>query len=531
MRIVTGKEMGDFDQKTIEEIGIPAVVLMEHAGLRTALEIAESITSETKVLIIAGKGNNGGDGFVIHRWLNRWGYRCTTLLLAAEQEIKGAAGINLAILRQLQAEIVQIDNQISLEEFWCQIEQDMLIVDGILGTGLFGEVRGLSRRAIELINSTAQNVVAIDLPSGLDAVSGQPLGVAVKAQLTVTFGLPKIGLLLYPGQEYVGQLKVVDIGIPEQVIAQAEIQRFWLNEDLCRQLLPDRPLNGHKGTFGRVLVLAGSRGMTGAAVLTAEAALKSGAGLVTLGIPETLNQIVENKLTEVLTKPLPEINGQLAKSALQEIRELSEKADILTIGPGLGQSVDLVNILQAVVLEIEKPLVIDADGLNNLLPSLDLLKKRTALTVLTPHPGEMARLLGVSIAEVEKNRLVIVEKFARDFQVVLVLKGRPTLIAFPTGEVYFNSTGNHGMGTGGTGDVLTGIIGGLLAQKKDALSVAAAVYLHGLAGDLMGLKLNPRSLLARDLLNGLTLAFNRVEQRRGDDKIDGKTTASSLGGN
>lgn len=531
MRIVTGKEMGNFDRQTIEEIGIPDVVLMEHAGLRTALEIAEMITPETKIVIIAGKGNNGGDGFVIHRWLDRWGYRCTTLLLASEKEIIGAAGINLAILHNLQADIVEVHTQVDLLEFWQKMAPDTLIVDGILGTGLKGEVRGLSRTAIELVNQAAHDVVAIDLPSGLDAVSGQPLGVAIKARLTVTFGLPKIGLLLFPGREYVGRLKVVDIGIPEKVIASAKIKRFWLSDDLCRNMLPERPANGHKGTFGRVLVLAGSAGMTGAAVLTAEAALRSGAGLVTLGTPASLNPIVETKLTEVLTTPLPEVDGRLAASSLNQIRELAKKADVLAIGPGWGQSLDLVSITEAVVQEVEKPLVIDADGLNNLVHGLDLLKKRQALTVLTPHPGEMARLLGVSITEIEKNRLAVSEQFARELGVVLVLKGKPTITAFPTGEVYLNSTGNEGMATGGTGDVLTGIISGMLAQKRDSISVVAGVYLHGLAGDLVEQKTNSRSLLARDLLSGLTLAFNRVEQSIGDDKIDGKTTASSLGRN
>ncbi len=530
MRIVTGEEMREFDRMTIKELGIPGVVLMEHAGLRSALEIAELVKSPGRMLIIAGKGNNGGDGFVIHRWLERWGYDCTTLLLASRNEIQGDAKVNLDILYNLDAEVVEVHTEGELREFWNGIGQYSWIIDGILGTGIKGEVRGLSYVAIELVNQSSQRVAAIDLPSGLDVLKGKPLGAAVRADLTITFGLPKVGLLLYPGRSYVGDLKVVDIGIPEKVVHQANIRRFWMNRELCKQLLPERPDEGHKGTFGRVVVLAGSIGMTGAAALTAEAALRSGAGLVTLGIPASLNQIMEAKLTEVMTRPLPEANGQLAVTGIEEIRRLVANADVVAFGPGLGQSDGLEHLAQTLIRELSVPLVIDADGLNNLSqPVLNDLKNREALTILTPHPGEMAHLLGLSVAEIQEDRVGLAERFAREYGVVLVLKGVPTLTVFPDGQIYFNSTGNQGMATGGTGDVLTGIISGLLAQYEDPLSVAAGVYLHGLSGDLIAEMDNPRSLIAGDLLEGLAMAFNQLDRKMGDDRKDEKTITPSLG--
>lgn len=512
MRIVSGAQMREIDRVIIEEKKVPGVILMEAAGKGAAEEIRSHSPEVESVLIIAGKGNNGGDGFVIHRWLTHWGYDCTTLLLASRDEIQGDARINLEILFELNERVIEAKGLEQIEDFWDEIADYDLIIDGILGTGLSGEVRGVSRQVIEWINDIDLPIVAIDIPSGLDSVRGVPLGVAVEADLTVTFALPKLGLVLYPGQSYVGHVRVIDIGIPEQVLQEAQIQRFWMTEEAIREMLPLRSKQGHKGTYGRVFILAGSKGMTGAAALTSEAVLRSGAGLVTLGIPESLNPILEMKLTEVMTDPLPEEDGKVAFSALEQIEQWLERADVVAVGPGLGQSEDLSKLMQHLVKKCEKPLVIDADGINNLQDHLELLKERSALTVLTPHPGEMSRLTGLSISEVQADRVGVAERFAKDYGVVLVLKGAATVTALPCGQTYVNSTGNDGMGTGGTGDVLTGMIAGLLAQRIDQWIVPSAVYLHGLAGDLQVAETNLRTLVASDLLKGMTLAFNDLEK-------------------
>jgi NAD(P)H-hydrate epimerase len=376
---------------------------------------------------------------------------------------------------------------------------------------LSGEVRGISRRGIEEINAAEVPVVSIDIPSGLDAMKGCPLGVAVRANWTVTFALPKLGLLLDGGRNYVGELHVVDIGIPKAVVETVEARRFWMNDATCRQMLPCRPRDGHKGTFGRVLVLAGSTGMTGAAALSSEAALRTGAGLVTLGIPASLNPILEVKVTEVMTYPLPEVDGHLAQTGMDEIRRLMGLADVVAVGPGCGQHDDLREIIQMLLIECEKPLIIDADGLNVLQPLLPILRQRLAMTVLTPHPGEMARLTGLTIPAVLADRVAIAERFAADYGLVLVSKGAPTITALPDGRIYVNATGNAGMGTGGSGDVLTGMISGMLAQLPLEESVPASVYVHGLAGDEVAARANARSLLAGDLLHGVALAFEKLE--------------------
>ena len=511
MKIVSGEEMSKVDKVTIEEVGIPGPVLMEEAGKGTALHITKKITRDDRILVITGKGNNGGDGYVIHRWLRHWGYDCTTILLAGHDEIGGDARLNLDILYKLNERIIEIDNRNRLDEIKEHIKDSDLIVDAILGTGLKGDVRGISSDVIELINQGEGMVCAVDIPSGLDSVKGVPLGLAVEADFTVTFALPKIGLLLYPGQDYVGNLEVIDIGIPRQVIDGADFKHNWVTRDNCREMLPLRPKTGHKGTFGRVLVIAGSEGMSGAAALTSTAALRSGAGLVTLAVPESLNPILEVKLTEVMTRPLPEKDGQLSTEGIIPIHQLLEGQDIVVVGPGLGESSGLESIMETIINETEAPLVIDADGLNNIRNLLSLLKKRDELTVLTPHPGELARLLDIEISELLEDRLNYTREMAEEYGVVLVSKGAPTITAFPNGHVYINSTGNEGMGTGGTGDVLTGVIGGMLAQQTDLFSVVAAVYTHGLAGDLKAEKDHSRSLLAGDLLDGLALAFNRIE--------------------
>ena len=511
MKLVTAQEMQDLDRITIEEVGVPGVVLMENAGqavVDTALEILED-NYQAEVIVLAGKGNNGGDGFVVARLLANLGVEVKVFILGETAQISGDAKINLNILHKLRFTIEELQNQEDLERLIPSLEEADLIIDGILGTGIKGELRGLVPDLIKIVNDVETSVLAIDIPSGLNADSGRIHGIAIKADRTVTFALPKLGLLLYPGRDYVGGLEVADISIPDQVIDGKEIKRELITPKLSRKLLPKREAFSYKGTYGYALVVAGSVGMTGAAKLSGLAALKSGAGIVTLGIPKSLNSILEEKLTEVMTKPLPESRkGSLSLNALSNIKELSQKADVMAIGPGLSQNEEMTYILHDILSTVKIPLVIDADGLNA-INDLKLLAEREAPTVLTPHPGEMARLTESSIKDIQKDRVKVATQLAQDLDITLVLKGAATLVALSDGKVYVNSTGNSGLATAGSGDVLTGIITGLIAQGLSSDNAAVlGVFLHGLAGDLQLEAETVHTLVASDLIKGLAKAFN-----------------------
>ncbi|SJZ34479.1 NAD(P)H-hydrate dehydratase [Selenihalanaerobacter shriftii] len=515
MRLVTASEMQELDRITIEEVGIPGVVLMENAGQAVtdaAVDILSNI-SDPQVIVVAGKGNNGGDGFVVARLLSNIGIKVKVYLLGDVQDVSGDAKINLSVLHKLDFKIVELKNKSDLKRFNKKCKNVDLIIDGVLGTGIEGELRGLAPDLISIINNSTSQVLAIDIPSGLNADTGQAHGIAVKADRTVTFALPKLGLLLYPGRNYVGELEVADISIPEEVIESEHINKELITPNLAQQLLPRRNCFGHKGTFGHAVVIAGSKGMTGAAKLSGLATLKSGAGIVTLGMPESLNSILETKLTEVMTVPLTE-NREccLSLNSLTKIMELSKAADVMAVGPGLSQSEEISYIIHDMLNKIEIPLVIDADGLN-VIEDLGILTNRSKPTVLTPHPGEMARLTGKSIDEIQANRVQVTLQTAQDLNVTLVLKGAATVVATAKGRVYINSNGNSGMATAGSGDVLTGIITGLIAQGLSADQAATlGVFLHGLTGDLKLEEETTYTLLAGDLIKGLSNAFKYLEE-------------------
>ena len=366
------------------------------------------------------------------------------------------------------------------------------------------------RDSIGCINEAGRPVVAIDLPSGLAADTGIAEGACIQATCTVTMGLPKRGNLIHPGATLTGQLEVADIGFPPGVIDAKNVQINWTQPSDAARLLPLRPTHSHKGTYGRVFVAAASTGMTGAAALTSAGALRVGAGLVTLGTPKSLNPILEVKLTEVMTLPLPETgDGSLALAAKSHIIEAVERTkSVLAIGPGLSQHPETVALVHSLVRETDTPIVIDADGINALSRSKDILSSLSSQTVLTPHPGEMARLIGGTVEALERDRIGIAEQFAQAHNVTLVLKGAPTVIARGNGEVWINSTGNAGMATGGMGDVLTGLIAGLMAQKVPAFDAAVlGVYLHGLAGDLVADSIGMDGLMAGDVLNSIPKAI------------------------
>ena len=515
MRVVTAAEMRQIDQHTIEGIGIPGIVLMETAGSAIVHALQQHYPTCKRIGILAGKGNNGGDGIVIARQLAHIGHNVHLFLVSPSDSFTGEAAVNLQIAQNLELRIDEI-----LTEAAPRTEKGVplnhitsceLLVDAIFGTGLHGEVREPIATLINTINNLSIPILSVDLPSGLDADTGSPLGTCVRADRTVTIGLPKRGLLIHPGAEFAGKLEVVDIGFPEQVIDAQNIKVHWTTAAAASEWVPSRPSASHKGTYGRVLVIAGATGMTGAAALASKAALRAGAGLVTLATPKHLNPILEGLLPEVMTLPLSETDaGSLAVSAISTILEFAEKTkSVLAIGPGLSQNPETVTLVHQLVRENQEQglglrMVIDADGLNALAQATELIPLLGKDAVLTPHPGEMARLTNTSVSTLELDRISTAQQFANEQGVTLVFKGAPTVIGTPNGDVWINSTGNPGMATGGMGDVLTGIIAGLMAQGVLSEQAGAlGVYVHGLAGDIVSERLGAHGLIASDVLEAV----------------------------
>jgi hydroxyethylthiazole kinase-like uncharacterized protein yjeF len=505
MKVVTAEQMQELDRKSIEVYRIPGIVLMENAG-RGAVEVITrnfpDIQKKT-IAIIAGKGNNGGDGFVMARYLLNRGISVKVFLLTDPKSLRGDAEINFNIFHHMKGEIIPVPSSKDYQKVKKSLENFDLLIDGIFGTGLDAEVRGYYREVIDHLNTLQKPIVAIDVPSGLDADTGKPLGTAVRASLTITFGLPKVGHLVSPGIDYVGSLKIVDIGIPGRLVEEEKIQTHLLErEPLQRWLSTPRRANTHKGDYGHLLVIAGSVGKTGAAAMACEAALRMGAGLVTLAIPKSLNSIMEVKLTEVMTEPLPETPKQtLSLRAFNTILRLCENKKAVVIGPGIGTYKETQSLVLKLIKALDLPIVLDADGLTSLSaqPKSLLVTKRPL--ILTPHPGEMARLIQSTVKEVQEDRIGVSKSFSQSHRIYLVLKGHRTLIATPKGEVFINPTGNPGMASGGTGDVLTGMIGGLICQGFDILpSLQMSVYLHGWAGDEVARELGEKSLVATDII-------------------------------
>lgn len=514
MKVVTAEIMQKLDRRTIEEAGIPGMVLMENAGRGTVREILASYPDIRKgrVAILAGRGNNGGDGYVIARYLINRGVWVKVFLLAEHSKVRGDARLNLDILLKMNASIVEVTDHDVWKAVLPELEGYQLIVDAIFGTGLRSDITGLIKAIVNDINSLPVPKVAVDLPSGLHADTGNVLGACVKAERTLTFALPKRGLLLYPGVDFTGRLKVVDIGIPSYLLNEEEISDHLLSlGDLTQSVRPREP-NSHKGDYGHVLMVAGSAGKTGAAALSCQAAARMGAGLVTLGIAESLNPIMEEKLTEVMTEPLAEeTSGFLGMSSFERILELMEGKRVLALGPGMSTHESTVKLVHRIVEKSTIPLVIDADGINALSIDTGSLKQATVPVVLTPHPGEMARLIGEHAKEVQKDRIAIARDFAQTFNCYLVLKGTRSLVAEPGGHVFINPTGNAGMASGGMGDVLTGMISGLMAQNYDVVTSAKlAVFMHGLAGDMVAVEKGPVGLIASDLIEAIPRVFQAL---------------------
>lgn len=517
MKLLTTAEMRELDRRTIEEIGIPGLVLMENAGRGAAELIARRFADlhPGPVLVLAGKGNNGGDGYVIARRLLDAGWKVRTVVLAPQGLITGDAAVNLEILRRLGGDVVFAPDEPSLDRVLLPRQDFRLVVDALFGTGLTSTIRGHYARAVDWINASRLPVAAVDIPSGVDATGGGILGCAVRADFTVTFAAAKVGHAVHPGAALTGELAVVDIGIPPFLAHATGFDHLLVDTAEAAPLLPPRPATGHKGTFGHLLVVAGSVGKTGAATMTAEGGLRVGSGLVTVACPEGVQPLLATKLTEAMTHPLPGDRFP-GRPALQSLRPLWEGKDALALGPGLGQEEETFALVREVIRLCPAPLVLDADGLNAIADSPEVLLQRAAQpAVLTPHPGEMARMIRGTVGEVEGDRVGVARDFARRYGVVLVLKGARTVTALPDGRVRVNSSGNPGLASGGMGDVLTGLIGGLLAQGCPAGDAATlGVYLHGFAADRLSLAMGTAGMTATDLLREIPAARNELSRMR-----------------
>jgi NAD(P)H-hydrate epimerase len=507
MYLVTANEMQKMDRSTIESFGLPGRILMENAGRGATQFFLEQFkdAKNKKVGVIAGRGNNGGDGFVIARYLAQKGIRVTVYLLSEHQKVSGDAAANLQLLSPLKVPVIEMPDATSFSAHETAMRHEEIWIDAILGTGLRSDVKGFFKDVINFINHSNKPVFAVDIPSGLNSDTGQPCGACVWADATATFAFAKTGHFLFPGADYTGNLKIIDIGVPPHIANDVSPLQYLLTADLIRTVFSPRPSNAHKGHTGHLLVIAGSTGKTGAAVMTATSAMRSGAGLVTLGIPASLNPVLEVQVIETMTEPLPEtVNGILDETSVNRIMDLLSDKKCLAIGPGIGTATGTQKLFKHLLQENTKPVVIDADGLNILAGHIEILKDLDTPVVLTPHPGEMARLIGTTSADVQKNRIKCARDFSTKFNVHVVLKGARTVVAHPDGRVFINPTGNPGMASGGMGDVLTGIIAGFIAQgHSPELAAHAGVYLHGAAADSLVKNKGPFGYLATDVMNTL----------------------------
>lgn len=537
--IFTAPEMADLDRAVIEGLGIPGMVLMETAArgvFRTALEILSSEYGPTVPLplgflsnhddddcnchpelparyvlpgrvikVFCGRGNNGGDGLAVARMLDSVGAEVEIVLVCKGESLTGDARTNYELAKKLEIPIIE---DAEGEELFVEPECD-LVIDALLGTGIEGAARGKIAEAIEEINDAPCPILSIDIPSGVEGSTGRALGPAVSAQATATMAALKRGLVFSPGRELAGEVSIVDIGTPSTIMDKFTPNLWRVEPDDIFERLPSRQEDTHKGECGRVFIIAGSPGLTGAACMSAEACVRSGAGLVVLGIPASLNPVAEVKLTEAMSLPLPENGaGTLAADAYSEIEERLKWATACAVGPGISRSKETLELARKIIRQLKLPVVIDADGLFALAEEPESLKNLPEKSILTPHIGEFARLVGKSTDEVKDNRVEIAREKAVEWKSVVLLKGSPTIVASPEGRVYVNSTGNPGMATGGVGDVLTGVLAALLGAGVEPVDAAiVGAYIHGLAGDMAAGEKGMFGMSAVDLSAKLPDAF------------------------
>ncbi len=518
--VVTAQEMSNIDNRAIQEYGIPSACLMETAGVKSAQVIWEKYgRAGLRVLIVCGKGNNGGDGFVIARHLLNAGASVDVAVLFSLKEAKGDSAVFLTSLDKMKIPILEVQEE-DTSLFEVMSKNADLVVDAILGTGFRPPAKGLPEVAIQILSASESPIVAIDMPSGLDATTGKAELPYIDVEVTLALGGLKRGHLLMPAAEHVGEVISLDIGIPQRCFKDEGVSLQVTELSDVAENLPARRLDAHKGDAGHLLLIAGAPGMSGAALMTAMAALRSGAGRVTLAVPESISPLVESKYPEVMTFSLPATDsGTVDASAFDSIVERSEDMNALVVGPGLMTNPRTIELVHLLIQHIDGPIVLDADGLNALAQDLTILDGRLAQLLLTPHPGEMARLLGISTREVQEARIAHASSFAGQHHLDIALKGWGTIVATSDEETWYNPTGNSSMATAGSGDVLAGVIGGFLAQglsRKWAL--ICGVYLHGLSGELASLEVGGIGVTATDILQTLPKARRKVFMEAGDTK-------------
>ncbi|WP_022669848.1 bifunctional ADP-dependent NAD(P)H-hydrate dehydratase/NAD(P)H-hydrate epimerase [Hippea alviniae] len=506
MKLSVAEQMRQMDRKAIET-GIPDIVLMENASIKSFYKILEYYGEVNGALAVAfvGAGNNGGDALAISRHLYNNGASVFVYMLVEEDKLNPSPKTNFEIIKNMGIEYKLVENEDDFNEEL--VREADIIIDGIFGTGLSREVGGKFKKAIELINSSPAFVVAVDIPSGIRADTGEIMGVAVEADLTPTFALAKPGHFLYPGREYAGNVEVVDISTPRYVVDDFEPDFIAIDEQEI--ILTYRDATAHKGNFGHLAIVGGSKGKSGAVIMASKAALKMGVGLASAVIPESINTAFESSILEAMSYPIKDVDGFFSDEYIDKVLEFVADKTAICFGMGLGIT-ESTKALTRAILQINKPLIIDADGLNCLSFFVDELKNRKAPTVLTPHPKEFSRLTGKPTKDVLADRLNIVKDFAKEYGVILVLKMADTLIATPDGKIYINTTGNQGLATGGSGDVLSGMIGAFLAEGYDTLQAAInGVYLHGLAADLaVEAGITYESLTPTDIIGFINEAIN-----------------------
>jgi len=525
MEILTGEQMRRIDRRAIEELGIPGLRLMESAGRGIAERLLADYPEARSgpLVILCGKGNNGGDGLVVARRLALAGVAPRVFLLARAADVAGDAAANLDAARQAEIEVHEIPDGGDCGELFDLLGKRPLVVDALLGTGVRGGARGLVGKVIEEVNRHSSRVVSIDLPSGVDGNSPRIDGPSILADHTYTLCRPKVPLVFSPAAERSASWSVVPIGIPEETIRIEAIDLEWLDADVASALFPPRHVADHKGDLGHLLAVAGAPGKSGAAVLLSRGALRCGVGLMTVATAKSVSGLVAVQQAEIMTEALPESDGGgLAAEAGARALALAAARDVLAVGPGLGTAGATRKVVREIVDGATAPLVLDADGLNAVAPLAGDHPLRAAgdprELVVTPHPGEAARLLSCSSSEIQADRLAAVRELARRSGAVVVLKGHRTLVARPAdGRTAANASGNPGMATGGTGDVLTGAIAAFLARGLSAWDAARlAVFVHGAAGDRAAAELGADGMIASDLVHRLPVTLAALAASRGE---------------
>jgi ADP-dependent NAD(P)H-hydrate dehydratase / NAD(P)H-hydrate epimerase len=520
MKVLTPERMAKYDEYAIKTWGIPSSVLMENAGRNMYRLIKERyLAGKSRIVIFCGRGNNGGDGFVVGRYALEAGYRVRVFLLCKKQDLKGDAALNMGLYVSIGGDIIEVDD--TFDKVRQGIQHADIIIDAIFGTGLSKPVTGREKTVIEQINESGKPVMAVDIPSGIDGKTGIPLECAIKAVHTFTFAYPKLGQIIFPGAYHTGKLTVIDISIPSLVEDKLGFDGHVIDGTMLRSFLKERTPWSHKGTYGHTVVIAGSPGKTGAAHMASLAALKIGAGLVTLVIPESLNIIMETKLTEVMTYPVADKGtGYFTLPSYEQVKEFAEDKDVIIIGPGLSQNQETMEFVRKLYqyMNIDKPFIIDADGINAFQNHIDLIKHVKRNAVFTPHPGELGRLMELSPKEINEDRINVGRRFVEETGLNLVLKGAGTVIFGSGGDIFINPTGNPALAKGGSGDILTGFIGGLVSQGSSLVEASlAGTYLHGYLADDWIEANTDMDLLAGDLLAGLSKAIRDI--RNGKDRV------------